>query len=91
MYVVIFGIKFQMWLEFPYPFAVCLCQLCKVEEDTFSHLLNKCPRFYLDQCDLMQNQPIVETTDWDIETLVKFTEIEIIYEALSYNVNKQTE
>jgi len=39
----------------------------------------------------MQNQPIVETTDWDIETLVKFTEIEIIYEALSYNVNKQTE
>ena len=33
----------------------------------------------------MQNQPIVETTFWNMETLVKFAKIETFFDALNNN------
>ena len=48
-------------------------------------LINECPCFYLDQVDLLQNQPIVNTTDWNPKTLLKFAKIDTIKNALSYN------
>ena len=41
------------------------CRFCEEEDETFDHLINECPCFYLDQVDLLQNQPIVNTTDWN--------------------------
>ena len=42
------------------------------EKYTFTPTKTKSLCFYLDWCDLMQNQPILETTDWNMETLAKF-------------------
>ena len=36
-----------------------LCRFCEEEEETFDHIINECPCFYLDRCDLLQNQPII--------------------------------
>ena len=58
---------------------------CEEEDETFDHLINACACFYLDQVDLLQNQPIVKTTDWNPKTLLKFAKIETIKNALSYN------
>ena len=38
-----------------------LCRFCEEEEETFDHIINECPCFYLDRCDLLQNQPIINT------------------------------
>ena len=40
-----------------------LCRFCEEEDKTFDHLVNECPCFHLDPVDLLQNQPIVNTTD----------------------------
>jgi len=29
-----------------------LCRFCEEEEETFDHIINDCPCFYLDRCDL---------------------------------------
>ena len=62
-----------------------LCRFCEEEDETFDHLIKECPCFYLDRVDLLQNQPIVNTTDWKPKTLLKFAEIDTIKNALSYN------
>ena len=61
-----------------------LCRFCKEEEETFDHI-NDCPCFYLDRCDLLQNQPIINTLDWDPKIILKFANIDAIKGALSYN------
>ena len=38
-----------------------LCRFCKEEEETFNHIINEYPCFHLDRCDLLQNQPIINT------------------------------
>ena len=35
-----------------------LCRFCEEEEETFDHIITDYPCFYLDRCDLLQNQPI---------------------------------
>ena len=55
-----------------------LCRFCKEEDETFDHLINECPCFYLDQVDLLQNQPIVNTTVWNPKTLIKFAKTDTI-------------
>ena len=64
-----------------------LCRFCEEEEEeeTFDHIINDCPCFYLDRCDLLQNQPIVNSLEWDPETLLKFANIDTIKDALSFN------
>ena len=62
-----------------------LCRFCEEEEETFDHIINECPCFYLDRCDLLQNQPIINTLEWDPETLLKFANIDTIKDALSFN------
>ena len=62
-----------------------LCRFCEEKEETFDHIINDCPCFYLDRCDLLQNQPIINTLDWDPEILLKFANIDTIKNALSFN------
>ena len=62
-----------------------LCRFCREEDETFDHLINDCPCFYLDRVDLLQNQPIVNTTDWNTKALLKFAKIDTIKNALCYN------
>ena len=66
-----------------------LCRFCEEEEETFDHLINECPCFYLDRCDLLKNQPIVNSVDWIPNTILKFTKIETIAHALSFNTNAE--
>ena len=53
-----------------------LCRFCEEEEETFEHLINDCPCLYLDRCDLIQNQPITNSSNWEPRTLLKFAKIE---------------
>ena len=62
-----------------------LCRFCEEEKETFDHIINDCPCFYLDRCDLLQNQPILNSLEWDPEILLKFTNIDTIKDALSFN------
>ena len=62
-----------------------LCRFCEEEEETFDHIINDCPCFYLDRCDLLQNQPIINTLEWDPEILLKFANIDTIKDALSFH------
>ena len=62
-----------------------LCRFCEEEDETFDHLIIEWPCFYLDWVDLLQNQPILNTTDWNPKTLLKFAKIDAIKNALCYN------
>ena len=62
-----------------------LCRFCEEEEETFDHIINNCPCFCLNRYDLLQNQPIVNTLDWNPKTLLKFANIDSIKDVLSYN------
>ena len=63
-----------------------LCRFCEEEEETFDHIINECPCFHLDRCDLLQNQPIINSLNWDPDTLLKFANIDTIKDALSFNL-----
>ena len=65
-----------------------LCRFCEEEDETFDHLINNCPCFYLDRVDLIQNQPIINLNNWEHKTLLKFANIETIKDALSFNIHK---
>ena len=63
-----------------------LCRFCEEEEEdeTFEHLLNECPCFITYRRDLLQNKPIINTLDWKPQTLLAFSYIPQIDEALSW-------
>ena len=54
-----------------------------VAEETFAHLLNECPCFNTYRQDLLQNKPIINTLKWKATTLIQFSRIEAIDEALT--------
>ena len=61
-----------------------LCRFCEEEEETFNHIINECPCFYLDRCNLLQNQPIINTLEWDPEILLKFANIDTKQSNMQY-------
>ena len=64
-----------------------LCRFCEEEEETFDHLINECPCFYQDRCNLLLGQTIDHTSDWEPRTRLKFANIDTIKDALSFNRN----
>ena len=44
-----------------------LCRFCEEEPETFDHLLNECPCFQQARFDILQNQPIQNTLNWNSE------------------------
>ena len=48
------------------------CRFCEEEEETFIHLLNKCPVFNTMRQELLQGMPIINTTDQKPKTILKF-------------------
>ena len=40
-----------------------MCRFCEEEEETFDHLINNCLCFYLDRCEIIKNEPIVNSSD----------------------------
>ena len=62
-----------------------LCKFCEREDETFDHLLNGCPCFYLERCEILKNQPVQDTLDWTLDQLLQFANIDTIKDALSYN------
>ena len=59
-----------------------LCRFYEEEEETFAHLLNECPCFNTYRRDLLQNKPVINTIKWKATTLVQFSQIQVIDEAL---------
>ena len=61
-----------------------LCRFCEEEEETFEHLLNECPCFISYRRDILQGKLIVKTLDWKAKTLLEFSYIPAIDEALRF-------
>ena len=61
------------------------CRFCEEEEETFIHLLNECPVFNTIRQELLQDEPIISTTDWKPKTILKFAHNPQIMEALMEN------
>ena len=60
-----------------------LCRFCEEEEETFEHLLNECPCFNSYRRDILGNKVIVRTLDWKPQTLINFSYIPAINDALN--------
>ena len=65
--------------------TTALCRFCEEEEETFDRLVNECLCFCLDQCNIIQNQPINGSLDWTPKQLLDFANIDTIKDALSYD------
>ena len=59
-----------------------LCRFCKEDYETFAHLLNECPCFLTHRREIIHNKPIIKTLKWKAKTLLKFSYIDVIDEAL---------
>ena len=69
-----------------YPLDVSeMCRFCEEEVETFKHLINECPCFITDRQNLLQGRIIENTLDWKPTTLLKFSYIQSIDEALSFD------
>ena len=62
-----------------------LCRFCEEENETFAHLINECPCFITMRRDLLKNIPIINTLIWKAKTLLKFSYVEGIDEALAFD------
>jgi len=74
-----------------YPGTSELCRFCEEEDETFEHLINECPCFTTFRFQYLNNKPIINSLDWDNETLLKFSHLAQINEALEdyHNINAQ--
>ena len=59
-----------------------LCRFCEEEDETFAHLLNECPCFLSARRDILRNMPIINTIKWKPQTLLAFSNLEGIDDAL---------
>ena len=62
-----------------------MCRLCEEEEETFDHFVNDCPCLWQVRRDHFGLQQIINTHDWKIDTLIKFSELHTINDALEDN------
>ena len=62
-----------------------LCRLCEEEEETFGHFVNDCPCRWQARRDYFGTCKILNSHEWKIDTLIKFSEIQAINEALDRN------
>ena len=49
-----------------------LCIFCEEEPETFDHLLNECPCFQQARFDILHNQPIINTLNWNSDDIIAF-------------------
>ena len=61
-----------------------LCRFCEEEPETFAHLLNECPCFQQARIDILHNQPIINSLNWDSDDIIAFSHIPAIDEALTF-------
>ena len=61
-----------------------LCRFCEEDPQTFDHLLNECPCFQQARFDILQNQPIQNTLNWNLEDIIAFSHIPSIDEAMTF-------
>ena len=58
-----------------------LCRFCEEEDETFAHL-HECPCFLTARQDILRNIPVINTVKWKPQTLLAFSNIESVDEAL---------
>ena len=61
-----------------------LCRFCEEEDETFEHLLNECPCFITYKRDILENEPIIKSLDRKTKTLLEFSYIPSIGQALQF-------
>ena len=59
-----------------------LCRFCEEEDETFAHLIDESPCFNTYRREILLNKPIINTVKWKAKTLLNFSYIESIDEAL---------
>ena len=64
-----------------------LCRFCEEEDETFAHLLNECPCFLTDRRNILKNIPIINSIKWKPKTLLTFSYLEAIDEAVQVDRN----
>ena len=62
-----------------------LCMFCEEEAETFAHIINECLCFITARREILNNIPIINSGKWKAKTLLKFSYIEAIDEALTMN------
>ena len=50
-----------------------LCRFCEEEDETSDHFINECPCFYLDRCEILKNEPIINDINWTPDQLQYYT------------------
>ena len=65
-----------------------LCRFCEEEDETFEHLLNECPCFNSYRRDILGGKPIIRTLDWKAQTLIEFSYIPAIDQALESRISE---
>ena len=69
-----------------YPLDVSeLCRFCEEENETFEHLINECPCFITARQEIFKDRIIENTLDWKPISLLKFSYIQQIDEALTFD------
>ena len=59
-----------------------LCRLCEEEEEIFDHFVDDCPCLWQTRQDYFRTTAVVNTHDWKIDNLLRFSETPAINEAL---------
>ena len=59
-----------------------LCRLCEEEEETFDHFVKDCPCLWQERRDHFGLNHITNTHDWEINKLIKYSELQAINDAL---------
>ena len=67
-----------------WPFFWFLNYISDVEPETFDHILNDCPCFQQARFDILHNQPIINTLNWDSADIIAFSHLPTIDEALTF-------
>ena len=67
------------------------CRFCEEEKEDFEHLVNDCPRFHEDRKDKFLGQIVTNDHMWSVQTLLDFSYLPGINEALGGSFGQQTE
>ena len=63
-----------------------LYRFCEEDDEIFVHILNECPCFISARRDILNNVSIVNTNKWKAKTVLTFSHVDAIDEALSTDI-----
>ena len=64
-----------------------LCRFCEEEDESFQHLYEECPVFWMQRMEIQKNKTGVE--NWTVQSVLGMAKIEDILEALLTNITEE--